>query len=261
MGEEKKEEEQKKEEIPEEKKEEVPEEIVLKVDMHCEGCARRVRRSLRGFQGVEDVVTDCKSHKVVVKGKTADPVKVCERIQRKSGKKAEIISPLPKPQEEEKIKKEDDKDKAEEKKEQPPPVVIVTLKVGMHCEACAQVLHKRIRSMEGVESVETDIKTNQVIVKGIVDPEKLVKTVYKRTGKLCSVVKDEKEEDKKKEEEKKEEKKDEKAEEGEKKEGEEDKGNNASAKKSEYWPPKDYVEYIYPPEIFSDENPHACSVM
>lgn len=59
--------------------------------------------------------TDCKSHMVVVKGKTADPVKVCERIQRKTGRKTEIISPLPKPEEEE--KKEGDKaDNVEEAK-------------------------------------------------------------------------------------------------------------------------------------------------
>lgn len=58
--------------------------------------------------------TDCKSHMVVVKGKTADPVKVCERIQRKTGRKTEIISPLPKPEEE---KKEGDKaDNVEEVK-------------------------------------------------------------------------------------------------------------------------------------------------
>lgn len=37
---------------------------------------------------------------MVVKGKTADPIKVCERIQKKSGRKVEIISPLPKPPEE-----------------------------------------------------------------------------------------------------------------------------------------------------------------
>lgn len=54
--EDKKQEEEKKEEEngekkEEEKKEEVPEEIVLKVDMHCEACARKVERSLRGFEG------------------------------------------------------------------------------------------------------------------------------------------------------------------------------------------------------------------
>lgn len=34
----------------EDKKEEEP--LVLKVDMHCEACARKVARSLKGFQGL-----------------------------------------------------------------------------------------------------------------------------------------------------------------------------------------------------------------
>ncbi|XP_071922304.1 uncharacterized protein [Coffea arabica] len=119
MGEEKKEEankEEQKKQVPgnkedtskkeeegdkkEEKKEEEVQEIVLKVDMHCEACARKVTRALKGFQGVESVTADCKGSKVVVKGKSADPVKVCERIHRKSGRKVELISPLPKPLEE-----------------------------------------------------------------------------------------------------------------------------------------------------------------
>lgn len=50
-------EEGKKEEATEEKKEEEkkddeqPPEIVLKVDMHCQACARKVAKSLKGFEG------------------------------------------------------------------------------------------------------------------------------------------------------------------------------------------------------------------
>lgn len=40
----------------EEKKNEEPPEIVLKVDMHCEACARKVARSLKGFEGSSDPV-------------------------------------------------------------------------------------------------------------------------------------------------------------------------------------------------------------
>uniref|UniRef100_A0A5B7C8V0 Putative DNA ligase 1-like isoform X1 n=1 Tax=Davidia involucrata TaxID=16924 RepID=A0A5B7C8V0_DAVIN len=257
MGEEKKEEEKKEEEKKEEeKKEEEPQEIVLKVDMHCEACARKVARTLRGFQGVDDVTADYKASKVVVKGKTADPVKVCERIQKKSGRKVELISPLPKPPEE---NKEETKEPIEEKKEEPPAVITVVLKVGMHCDACAQVLQKRIRKIQGVESVTTDLANDQVIVKGVLDPTKLVNDVYKKTKKQASIVKDEeKKEEEKKEDEKKEEK------EGEKKDGEDGKGEDdkkSEIKKSEYWPPKYYMEYAYPPQMFSDENPNACSVM
>lgn len=49
------------------------------------------------FLGVEDVITDCKTSKVVVKGEKADPVKVFERVQRKSHRQVELISPIPKP--------------------------------------------------------------------------------------------------------------------------------------------------------------------
>ncbi|PIA58401.1 hypothetical protein AQUCO_00500372v1 [Aquilegia coerulea] len=228
--------------------------------MHCEACARKVERSLRRFEGVEDVKTDYKAHMVVVKGKTADPIKVCERIQKKSGRKVEIISPLPKPPEEK--KEEQVAEKKEEKKDEPPPVITVVLLISMHCEACAQVIQKRIRKIDGVESVETNLANHQVTVKGVLDPEKLVESVYKKTGKQAYIVpqEEEKKEEEKKEEEKKEEvKKEEAAAEGEKKEGDDE--NKTEIKKSEYWPPKYYVEYAYAPQIFSDENPNACSVM
>ncbi|KAK7331144.1 hypothetical protein VNO77_25361 [Canavalia gladiata] len=267
MGEENKEE-GKKEETAEEKKEEEkkdeePPEIVLKVDMHCEACARKVAKALKGFEGVEEVTADSKASKVVVKGKAADPIKVCERLQKKSGKKVELISPLPKPPEE---KKEEIKEpQPEEKKEEPPPVVTVVLKVRMHCEACAQVIQKRIRKIQGVESVETNLGNDQVIVKGVIDPEKLVDYVYKRTKKQAAIVKEE-EKEKKEEEKKEEEKKEEKE---EKIEGEENKGddgdeeNKTDIKRSEYWPSRNYIDYVYAPQIqmFSDENPNACTVM
>lgn len=49
--EEQKNEETKEEKKEEEKKAEEPPEIVLKVDMHCEACARKVARALKGFEG------------------------------------------------------------------------------------------------------------------------------------------------------------------------------------------------------------------
>lgn len=112
--------------------------------------------------------------------------------------------------------------------------------------------------------METNLGNDQVIVKGVVDPVKLVDDVYKRTKKQASIVK---EEEKKEEEKKEEEKKEEKKEEEEKKEGEESKGeedDNKSdmIKRSEYWPSRYSVDHhVYAPEIFSDENPNACSVM
>ncbi|KAE8664804.1 hypothetical protein F3Y22_tig00112738pilonHSYRG00473 [Hibiscus syriacus] len=42
-----------------------PQEVILKVYMYCKGCAHKVHCCLKGFQGVEDVLTDCKSNKIV----------------------------------------------------------------------------------------------------------------------------------------------------------------------------------------------------
>ncbi|MBA0695158.1 hypothetical protein Goari_005390, partial [Gossypium aridum] len=104
----------------EEKKEEENPEIILKVDMHCEACARKVARTLKGFEGVEDVATDSKANKVVVKGKTANPVKVHERLLKKYGRKVELVSPLPEPPppEENKEENKEAKPKEEEQKQE-----------------------------------------------------------------------------------------------------------------------------------------------
>jgi copper chaperone CopZ len=127
---------EKKEEAAEEKKPEEPQDIVLKVDMHCQGCAKKVKKSLLKFEGsqifvpvtviqcsemhnnvmimsqtgVENVTADSRSKTVVVKSKTADPAKVFERVQRKTKRRVELVSPLPPPPPEE-----------EKKEENPPP--------------------------------------------------------------------------------------------------------------------------------------------
>ena len=71
---------------------------------------------------MEDVIADSKAHKVVVKGKkaAADPMKVVARVQKKTGRKVELLSPIPPPlkeEEEEEEKKEPEPPKPEEKKE------------------------------------------------------------------------------------------------------------------------------------------------
>ncbi|XVF02800.1 hypothetical protein REPUB_Repub04eG0205500 [Reevesia pubescens] len=37
--------------------------------MHCEGCAGKVSNCLKGFDGIEEVKTDVKSNRVIVKGR------------------------------------------------------------------------------------------------------------------------------------------------------------------------------------------------
>lgn len=261
----------------EEAKAEPPQEIVLKVFMHCEGCARKVRRCLKGFEGVEDVITDCKTSKVVVKGEKADPVKVFERVQRKSHRQVELISPIPKPPPPEEPEKPPEKEVKPEEKKVEPPVITVVLGVYMHCDACAQEIRKRILRMKGVESAEADLKNSQVTVKGVVDPKTLTDHVYKKTGKHASIVKvvepEKKEEEKPKEEKKAEAKKEEVAAAAAAKEGGEEVVVELRKNEMYYYYPQNYPQsyqqqrYGYgqemnvAPQMFSDENPNACVVM
>lgn len=61
-------------------------------------------------KGVEEIEIDDKNHKVVVKGKNADPLDVLERVKKKCGKHVELISPiLLKPKQPVEAKKEEKK--------------------------------------------------------------------------------------------------------------------------------------------------------
>ncbi|XP_021775826.1 heavy metal-associated isoprenylated plant protein 7-like [Chenopodium quinoa] len=279
-----------------------PPEIVLRVYMHCEGCARKVRKCLRGFDGVEDVTTDCKTHKVVVKGEKADPLKVLSRVQKKTHRQVELLSPIPKPPAEEPKKAEEkEAPKPEEKKEEP-KIITVVLKVHMHCEACSLEIKKRIEKMKEVEEATPDLKNSLVTVKGTFEAAKIVEYVYKRTGKHASIVSQDPPAEKKDDGKGKEGKEEKKGENDEGKKGEQ-KGEGKGDKKEEgggegggggeegkgvagegdgaavvveegprivelkrnefnHYPPRYALDmYAYPPQIFSDENPNACSIM
>ncbi|GFQ06697.1 hypothetical protein PHJA_002813700 [Phtheirospermum japonicum] len=195
--------------------------IILGVYIHCEGCENEVLKCLRGFEGVDGIEIDANNQKVIVKGKKADPIKVAERLRKKTGKHVKLISPQPKKQ----VK--------EEKKPEPEPKVIeVVLKIHMHCKGCAKDVKHCIHDLEGVQTVEPEMTKNLVMVKGTMDPQKLVEFISKRGGWRATIQ------------------------------------DNKEKKKEEVHNHKDdTICYIYPPEplyapqLFSDENPNSCSMM
>ena len=58
----------------------------------------------------------------------------------------------------------------------------VVLKVGMTCEGCVGAVKRVLGKLDGVESYDVDLKEQKVVVKGNVEPEKVLQTVSK-TGK------------------------------------------------------------------------------
>lgn len=99
--------------------------------------------------GVESVHTDCTTHKVVVKvkGERADPLKVLGRVQRKSHRRVELISPIPEPSPPQPPQPTHNP-KTDHIKSRP-QIITVVLKVHMHCQACAQEIKRRIHRMKG----------------------------------------------------------------------------------------------------------------
>lgn len=132
-----------------------------------------------------------------------------------------------------------------------------------------------------MQSADPDVKASQVRVKGVFDPAALAEHVYRRTGRHAALVKAEPVAEKApgKEEGKAEGdggdgEADDKAAcgEGEKAAdggaaandgGASGKGVEVTKNPYHYYSsyPRNQVEHTYPPQIFSDENPNACSVM
>ncbi|XP_076932265.1 heavy metal-associated isoprenylated plant protein 9-like isoform X1 [Bidens hawaiensis] len=294
MGEEQKVEEPKAEEVkPEEKKQDNGEEkppaeekkdeepkapppFVLYIDLHCVGCAKKIERSLLRIPGVVGIDIDMEKNQVTIKG-VVEPQAVCDKITKKTKRTAKVLSPLP----------------AAEGEPIPQIVtsevsgsVTVELNVNMHCEACALQLKSKILRMKGVRTVETDVSSSKVMVTGSMDGEKLVEYVYRRTKKQAKIVPQPEPEpapaleqaEKPKEEEEKpaeEAKPEEKPAEQEKKEGGDDGGKEDEKKEKiermevmdmqrmmyyHQYPPMYVMERIPPPQLFSDENPNACSI-
>ncbi|XP_071722100.1 heavy metal-associated isoprenylated plant protein 27-like [Rutidosis leptorrhynchoides] len=67
-------------------------EIRIKID--CEGCKRRVKKSVQGMKGVTQVEVEPKKHKLTVTG-YVEPNKVLQRVRYRTGKKAEFWPYVP----------------------------------------------------------------------------------------------------------------------------------------------------------------------
>ncbi|XP_073106391.1 heavy metal-associated isoprenylated plant protein 3-like isoform X2 [Elaeis guineensis] len=234
--------------------------VVLKVDMHCEGCAEKVKKSVKGFEGVERVKTDIGGGKLTVVGKV-DPLKLRDRVAAKTHKKVDLVSPTNTPKKDAKEKDDSkktaagkDSNKSDEKKSKEPRVSTVVLKTHLHCEGCVERITKKIRKLKGVQQVTADAQKDLVTVTGTMDAKSLPEVLKQKLKQAVEVAPPKKDNggDKK--------------EKGGEKEtgagGGKDDGGKAEANRTDYYPGYVYhIEMVPAPQLFSDENPNSCSVM
>ncbi|XP_010443886.1 PREDICTED: heavy metal-associated isoprenylated plant protein 3 [Camelina sativa] len=260
--------------------------VVLKVDMHCEGCASRIVKCVRSFQGVETVKSESATGKLTVTG-ALDPAKLREKLEEKTKKKVDLVSPQPKKEKDKdnKNKNDDDnKNKPEEKKkadnnnEKKPketPVTTAVLKLNFHCQGCIGKIQKTVTKTKGVNGLTMDKEKNLVTVKGTMDVKKLVESLSEKLKRPVEIVPPKKDKENGNEA-------------GEKKKGggggggddgggKEKSGNKGGGEGVNmmeymaaqpaygygYYPggPYGYPIQAHAPQIFSDENPNACVVM
>ncbi|PUZ42809.1 hypothetical protein GQ55_9G611300 [Panicum hallii var. hallii] len=168
--------------------------VVLKMELHCAGCAQKVKKAIKRVPGVESIVADAAANRVVVAG-TADAAALKARLEAKTKKAVEIISagggpkkaaPAAEPKDAGAGEKKDggagekkaDKDaspKEEKEKKQPPEEKkpkeeTVLLKIRLHCDGCADRIRRRIYKIKGVKDVVLDSNAkDEVKVRGTMD--------------------------------------------------------------------------------------------
>lgn len=178
--------------------------VVYKLDLHCEGCVKKIKRSVRHFAGVETVKADLSSNKVTVAGKF-DAVKLQDKLVEKTKKKVDIVSAPPKkdagatekPSEKKADEKKPEEKKPEEKKpeENKPKESTVVLKIKLHCDGCITKIRRIIMKFKGVETVNLDGDKDLVTVKGTMEPKELVEYLSEKLKRNVEMVPEKKEKD------------------------------------------------------------------
>jgi copper chaperone CopZ len=201
-----------------------PQPIVLKVDLHCAGCASKVRKAIKHAPGVESVAADMAAGKVVVTG-PANAAELKDRIEARTKKPVQIVSAgagPPKKDKQDKEKKADadgkkadkekggggggekkaekekgggggdkkaaDKLKKEEKKPKESKEETVTLKIRLHCEGCIDRIKRRISKIKGVKNVAVDAAKDLVKVTGTMDAAALPAYLRDKLNRPVEVV-------------------------------------------------------------------------
>ncbi|KAE9621808.1 putative heavy metal-associated domain, HMA [Lupinus albus] len=246
----------------------------------------RIKKAVRHFKGVEDVKANMSANELTVIGKV-DSVMLRDKLVKKTRKKIDIVSH---PKKEDGAAEESPEKKSEKNE---PKKITVVLKTGMICvcDGCIQKVQKLILKVKA-ESASFAGNKELVTVEGTMVAEDLVSYMNKKLKRKVEVVQPKKEENNEvKGESGEKENKEEENGSGEM-EGEVDvikidgfdcgynghfmyrQNNNGYVNEGQESPvpsnegsrveqfPFIMLPQIYPhPQMFSDENPNACSVM
>ncbi|KAJ4825843.1 hypothetical protein Tsubulata_023353 [Turnera subulata] len=230
---------------------------VYKVNLHCQQCARDIKKPLLKTQGVRTVDYDVEKAEVKVKGEI-DVIKVHKLIERLSRKRVELVSPQPQ------IKVNDaasTEKKAEKSSTKQPILRTTSLKVHMHCDKCENDLQTKLLKHKDIYSVKTDMNAQILTVQGSIEPDQLLRFMRKNLHKSAEITSSKVVVEERKEKGKEDQTKPKpKSVESRETTTEFEVEKRVEVKTKEGTQPY-FIHYVYAPQLFSDENPNACYVM
>ncbi|KAG6607260.1 Heavy metal-associated isoprenylated plant protein 3, partial [Cucurbita argyrosperma subsp. sororia] len=150
------------------KKEDNPFTVVLKVDMHCEGCANKIIKCVKGFEGVQSVKAEFEGNKLTVIGKKIDASKLREKLSNKTKKKVDLISPQPK-KERTRNRKKTTAATTTATRPSPPPVTTAVLKVTLHCQGCIEKIQRATSKFKGRRLTNSSVNKRRGLKKRSVE--------------------------------------------------------------------------------------------
>ncbi|CAK8567722.1 unnamed protein product [Lathyrus sativus] len=83
---------------------------------------------------------------------------------------------------------EEKKEEQPEEEKEPKPPSPCVLFVDLHCMGCAKKIEKYIMKIRGVEGVLIDMAKNEVLIKGIVEPQAICNIITKKTKRMSKVI-------------------------------------------------------------------------
>ncbi|XP_004986553.1 heavy metal-associated isoprenylated plant protein 9 [Setaria italica] len=157
--------------------------VVLSMDVHCDSCAKKIRKAVMKVPGAESVTASFETGLVVVEG-PADATALRARLQAMTKKDVKVVS-----------------DGAEENGEAAGagagsasaytyPATPILLEMELHCRSCADRVERRVMEIPGVDAVTTDVPARRVKVTGTADASVVATSLEVRMRKPVRVVSD-----------------------------------------------------------------------
>ncbi|CAN6288108.1 unnamed protein product [Urochloa humidicola] len=158
--------------------------VVLAMDVHCDSCAKKIRKAVMKVPGTVSVTASYETGLVVVEG-TADAAALVARLQARTKKSINVVSSGA-----ENAETAAGAGSSSAYASPPPPPPTFLLEMELHCMSCAESVEQRVMEIPGVDAVTTDVPGRRVTVTGTADASAVATSLEVRMRRPVRVLSD-----------------------------------------------------------------------